>query len=201
MATATIEARLTRASIATIEARAARAGRIERPHSRHARRHRRDRFRAAPPRCSIRRASISLAATPSTQPRFERSRQSGFIDTIRSIFHSRSQCLMFFPCEWRSCMLFEIDEPLTPYRCVKPLTKPFGARIRDGRDCVVTHDVQRDGLLARMRTECYFTSATCFSCASPRSKSGPSICSMLMNRQIALPTKLCLPVMVQITLV
>ena len=44
-------------------------------------------------------------------------------------------------------------------------------------------------------------SATCFSCASPRSNSGPSIFSMLMNRQIALPMKFCVPLMVQITLV
>ena len=40
-------------------------------------------------------------------------------------------------------------------------------------------------------TEHYFRSATCFSCASPRSKSGPSMFSMLMNRQIALAMKSC----------
>ena len=47
--------------------------------------------------------------------------------------------------------------------------------------------------LAAEYGECYFLSATCFNCASPFSKSGPSICSMLMNRQIALPMKFCVP--------
>ena len=47
----------------------------------------------------------------------------------------------------------------------------------------------------------YFLSATCFNCASPFSNSGPSIFSIGMNRQIALPMKFCVPIMVQITLV
>ena len=51
------------------------------------------------------------------------------------------------------------------------------------------------------RSRRYFPSATCFNCASPFSKSGPSICSMLITRHIALPMKLCVPLMVQITLV
>ncbi len=49
------------------------------------------------------------------------------------------------------------------------------------------------------RARRYFLSTTAFNCASPRSKSGPSIASMLITRHIALAMKLCLPLMVQIT--
>src|SRR5436305_13765379 len=47
----------------------------------------------------------------------------------------------------------------------------------------------------------YCRSTTLFSCASPRSKSGPSIVSIGVNGHIALPMKFCLPNMLQITLV
>jgi hypothetical protein len=43
----------------------------------------------------------------------DRSRQSGLIDRIRSIFHSRDQCLMFFS-RWMAAMIEpcpEIDQP------------------------------------------------------------------------------------------
>ena len=46
----------------------------------------------------------------------------------------------------------------------------------------------------------YFLSTTCFNCASPFSKSGPSICSMLTNRQIALPMKVFVPLIVLMVL-
>src|SRR3954470_1996921 len=47
----------------------------------------------------------------------------------------------------------------------------------------------------------YLFSTAAFNCASPFSKSGPSILSMDTNRHIALPMKFCLPNMLQITLV
>ena len=63
------------------------------------------------------------------------------------------------------------------------------------------HARLRGERIRTLRLPPYFASLTRLNCANPRSKSGPSVRSMLITRQIALPMKLCVPVMVQITVV
>src|SRR3954449_5172633 len=138
--------------------------------------------RPALPRSSIQKARGS-------DKRWPRSRHRSRCRWRRS----RGTTLPHPPLEGEGRRKCEAPEPGRGESCVRRVTPPRRS-LRSRRP-----SPSSGGSALSLR--CYLPSLTCFSCASPFSTSGPSVCSMLVNRHIALPMKFCLPNMLQITLV